>query len=107
MDLRPGIRVRARGLTWDVLAVDAGADRECLDLRCTEGDMANLEWQIYVPPERVEVVDERFDPGCPASLSRWHLMHRAHVLNELPGAIAFVVRDPGRIRVEPYQMVPL
>ena len=34
-------------------------------------------------------------------------MHRAHVLNALPGATSFVVREPGRIRVEPYQLVPL
>ncbi|HEX3995184.1 MAG TPA: helicase-related protein [Acetobacteraceae bacterium] len=107
MELQPGSRVRARGLVWDVLAVERSADRECLDLRCVDGDMAGLEWQIYVPPDQVERVDQAFDPECPAPLSLWHLMHRAHVLNALPDATSFVVRDPGRIRVEPYQLVPL
>jgi superfamily II DNA or RNA helicase len=107
MDLRPGTRVRARGLIWDVLAVDSGADRECLDLRCVEGDMVSLEWQVYAPPEQVELVDEAFDPESPAPLSLWHLMHRAQVLNELPGPMSFVAREPGRLRVEPYQLVPL
>jgi superfamily II DNA or RNA helicase len=107
MDLRPGIRVRARGLIWDVIAVERGTGCECLDLRCAEGDMAGLEWQLYMPPDRVECVDESFDSEHPAPLALWHLMHRAHVLNALPGATSFVVRDPGRIRVEPYQLVPL
>lgn len=107
MQLRPGIRVRARGLIWDVLAVATGAGHECLDLRCSEGDMAGLEWQLFVPPDQVERVDEAFDPATPASLSLWHLMHRAQVLNGLPTGRSFVVRDPGRIRVEPYQLVPL
>jgi len=107
MDLRPGIRVRARGLIWDVIAVETGTPRECLDLRCVEGDMAGLEWQIYVPPDQIEQVDEALDPECPASLSLWQLMHRARVLNALPGATSFVMRVPGRVRVEPYQLVPL
>jgi hypothetical protein len=107
MDLRPGIRVRARGLTWDVLEVDGAADRQRLGLRCVEGDMAGLEWQIHVPPEPVQLVDEAFDPKSPAPLSLWHLMHRARLLNQLPGGISFVAREPGRVRVEPYQLVPL
>src|SRR3984957_20061706 len=107
MDLRPGIRVRARGLTWDVLEVDGAAGRECLALRCVEGDMAGLEWQIHVPPEQVELVDATFDPQSPGPLSLWRLMHRAHLLNELPDATSFVARHPGRIRVEPFQLVPL
>jgi superfamily II DNA or RNA helicase len=107
MDLRPGSRVRARGLIWDVLEVDGVAGRERLGLRCAEGDMTGLVWEIHVPPEPVELVDETIDPECPAPLSMWHLMHRAHVLNELPGEPSFVARDPGRLRVEPYQLVPL
>ena len=107
MDLRPGIRVRARGLTWDVLEVDGGADRERVSLQCVDGDMAGLHWDVYVPPERVDLVDEALDPEFPAPLSLWRLMHQARALNELPVGLSFVVREPGRIRVEPYQLVPL
>ena len=107
MDLRPGIRVRTRGLLWDVLAVESDAGRECLELRCVEGDMAGLEWQIYAPPDQIEQVDDAFDPERPGALSLWQLMHQAHLLNALPGATTFVSREPGRIRVEPYQLVPL
>ena len=73
MDLRPGIRVRARGLTWDVLEVDGTADHRRLGLRCVDGDMAGLEWQLHVPPDPIELVDEALDPRAPARLSQWHL----------------------------------
>jgi ERCC4-related helicase len=107
MDVRPGTRVRARGLTWDVLEIDRMGDRARFSLRCVEGDMAGLDWDVYVPPEQVETVALRFDPRCPAPVSIWHLMHRAHVLNQIPDGISFVTREPGRLRVEPYQLVPL
>ena len=107
MDLRPGNRVRARGLTWDVIEVDGALDRQYLSLRCVDGDMAELEWQIHVPPDSFELINETLDPRAPISFSRWHVMHRAYVLNQLPGGMSSVARDPGRLRVEPYQLVPL
>jgi Type III restriction enzyme, res subunit/Helicase conserved C-terminal domain len=107
MDVRPGVRVQARGLTWDVVEVDRAADRDCLSLRCVEGDMAGLSWDIYVPPEQVALVDTALDPRSPVPLELWRLMHRSHDLNQLLDATPFVARDPGRVRVEPYQLVPL
>jgi ERCC4-related helicase len=107
MEVRPGIRVRARGLTWDVLEVDRAAERDRISLRCAEGDMVGLEWDVFVPPDRIDLVEVEFDPRRPAALSLWHVMHRARLLNELPAETSFVARDPGRIRVEPYQLVPL
>ncbi len=99
--------MRARGLTWDVLAVDRAAGHERLGLRCVDGDMAGLEWEAYMPPDRIELLNGALDTECPVPLSLWRLMHRAHLLNELPGTASFVARDPGRVRVEPYQLVPL
>ncbi len=107
MDARPGTRVRVRGLTWDVLEVDRAAGHDRLSLRCIDGDMAGMEWVAYVPPDKVELVDVTFDAGRPEPLSLWRLMHQAHILNELPGHTSFVAYEPGRLRVEPYQLVPL
>ena len=101
------MRIRARGLMWHVVEVDSAADRQRLSLRCAEGDMVGLTWELYVPPEQIELVNEVLDPECPAPLSLWRLMHQARALNELPGEMTFVARQPGRIRVEPYQLVPL
>ena len=60
-----------------------------------------------MPPDQIELIEVAFDPRRPAPLSLWRLMHRAHALNDLPDATSFVSRLPGRIRVEPYQLVPL
>jgi superfamily II DNA or RNA helicase len=107
MDVLPGSHVRVRGLAWKVLEVDRATHQSRLGLCCIEGDMAGLVWDVYVPPEQVEPVDVRIDPRCPATLSLWHLMHRARVLNEIPAGASFVARAPGRLRVEAYQLVPL
>jgi superfamily II DNA or RNA helicase len=107
VETQPGIRVRARGLLWDVLEVDRAANCERLRLLCVEGDMAGLEWDMYSPPEQVEAVNARFDPANAGSLRMWRLLHRAQLLNEIPDEKCFAARDPGRVRVEPYQMVPL
>jgi superfamily II DNA or RNA helicase len=107
VETQPGNRVRARGLLWDVLDVDRAANCERLRLLCVEGDMAGLEWDMYSPPERIEAVDARFDPANAGSLHMWRLLHRAHLLNEIPDGRCFAAREPGRVRVEPYQMVPL
>src|SRR5580658_9778107 len=107
MDMRPGARVRARGLTWDVLEIDRAGSGEHFSLRCVEGDMAGLEWEAFVPPEHVELAKPIFDVRCPAPLSLWRLMHRAHTLNQISAGASFTAREPGRIRVEPYQLVPL
>ncbi|MSP01926.1 MAG: hypothetical protein EXR07_12880 [Acetobacteraceae bacterium] len=107
MDQRPGLRVRARGLTWEVLeSVRAGAC-ERLSLRCVEGDMTGLEWEVYCPPEKIEPVAAAFDIQHPAPLPLWRLMHQAYALNELPDGTPFMAVAPGRLRVEPFQLVPL
>ena len=106
MDIQPGSRLRARGLTWDVLETLRADMCEKLTLRCTEGDMTGLEWEIFVPPETVEPVAARFDLHHPAPLRSWCLMHRAHLLNEFFDRAPFTP-EPGRLRIEPYQLVPL
>ena len=105
MDLRPGLRVRARGLVWEVLAVDRDGGRDRLSLRCAEGDLTGLEWELFVPPETVEPVDATLDPRRPQPLPLWHARHQAHALAAAAGS--FAAREPGRLRVEPYQLVPL
>src|SRR5262249_23743441 len=101
------MRVSTRGLAWVVLEVDQAADCTRASLRCAGGDMVGLEWQIFVPPDRVELVEPAVDPHSPAPLSVWRTMHRAHVLNELLTGASSVARRPGRLQLEPYQLVPL
>ena len=103
MEPRSEGRVRARGLIWDV----AGADGDRLDLRCADGDMTGLEFTIFAPPEIVEPVAPVLDPRQPAPLVDWRLFHRAEALRSISGRDTFAVRSPGRVGIEPYQLVPL
>src|SRR5437016_6849758 len=107
MDPRAGMRVHARGLTWEILAVDNAQERVRASLRCIEGDMVGLEWEIFVPPDQVDLVEPAFNPERPAPLETWRTMHRSHVLNEIPLGLSFLSPHPGRVRIEPYQLVPL
>jgi Helicase conserved C-terminal domain/SNF2-related domain len=107
MDIQAGDRLQARGLIWDVIAADHHAECDRYGLRCAEGDLAGLEWDIHVPPERVTPAAATFDLQNPAPLTSWLLRVRAHKLQEMHAGTGFLARDPGRIRIEPYQLVPL
>lgn len=107
MGLQPNDRVRARGLLWDVGATEPGATSDRLTLRCAEGDLAGLDWDFLIPPDSITPAAARLDPTTPGELSRWRLVHQAHCLNTITGEAAVVARNPGRLRLEPYQLVPL
>jgi superfamily II DNA or RNA helicase len=107
MDFSVGIKVRARGLTWTVLAADPAGPHQRLRLRCIEGDMDGLEWDILDPTEPIEIQSDTFRPRVPASLEAWRLFHIAALLDQAPGPGAMLATTPGRVAVEPYQLVPL
>jgi superfamily II DNA or RNA helicase len=107
MEIRAGDRVQARGLVWDVIVATPHAGCDRYGLRCAEGDLTGLEWDIHVPPERLLPIAARFDERNPAPLAMWRLLHRAHALQEMRGPAGFVAHEPGQITVEPYQLVPL
>ncbi|MGE4047896.1 MAG: helicase-related protein, partial [Acetobacteraceae bacterium] len=107
MEFFVGIKVRARGLVWDVLSVDPAGEQQRLRLRCTEGDLVGLEWEVLHPHEPVEIQRAALRPDSPAPLAAWRLHHIAHLLDQAPGPGSMLAASPGRITVEPYQLVPL
>ena len=107
MQLTTGIRVQARGLTWDVLERENLGEQQRLRLRCIEDDLLGLEWDLLHPQEPVVPMRDTLDPEQPGSLAAWRLFHQAALLDQIPGIGAMVAADPGRIAVEPYQLVPL
>ena len=107
MDPRPGTRVRARGLIWDVIEADRAGDRTLIGLRCAAGDLAGLEWRIFCPPETVAPAGAAIDPRAPGSPDLWRIMHQAHILSQTPRDGQLPRHPPGRIAIEPYQWVPL
>lgn len=107
MDFSVGIKVRARGLLWDVIAAEPCGRQTRLRLRCCVGDLRGLEWEILHPHEQVEIETDEPRPEHPGTLDAWRLYHIACLLDQEPGTGAFLAADPGRVTVEPYQLVPL
>ena len=102
-----GMRVRFRGLAWTVTDVEQLGEQTRVGLRCAGGDLDGLSWTALHPAEPVEVLEERFRPDQPDDLRRWRLRHQAMLLDQRLGGEDVRLVAPGRVRVEPYQLVPL
>ena len=63
--LTTGVRVQARGLTWDVMERDDLGEQQRLHLRCADDDLAGLEWDILHPHEPVVPEYDTLDPENP------------------------------------------
>ena len=107
MDFAAGTRVSARGLAWNVIDVEHLGGQQLLRLRCDEGDLRGLEWEILHPNEKVEIIRSAFRPDAPGKLDAWRLHHMACLLEQVPGPTAILAAEPGRLQIEPYQLVPL
>jgi hypothetical protein len=49
MEVSVGIKVAARGLEWDVTAVEPLGAQRLVHLACIGGDLAGLEWEVLYP----------------------------------------------------------
>ena len=102
-----GSRVSARGLAWDVFEVAPLGAQTLLRLRCAGGDLAGLEWDVLHPAEPVELLRSDLRPDAPGPLAAWRLLHQACLLEQVLGPADLLLAEPGRVRIEPYQLVPL
>jgi superfamily II DNA or RNA helicase len=107
MDFVAGGRVSARGLPWDLIEVAQVGAQQRLRLRCASGDLRGLEWDILYPNELVDAVCPALRPDAPGPLASWRLHHIACLLEQLPGPDDMLAAQPGRVTIEPYQLVPL
>ena len=102
-----GSRVSARGLAWNVIEVAPLGAQTLLRLRCAGGDLDGMEWELLHPAEPVELLRADLRPEAPGPLAAWRLYHQACVLEQILGPDDLLLTTPGRVRVEPYQLVPL
>ena len=102
-----GCRVSARGLAWDVTEVVPLGAQTLLRLRCAASDLGGLEWDIMHPLEPVELLRSELRPNAAGPLSAWRLHHQACLLEQVLGPEDLLVAEPGRLQIEPYQLVPL
>jgi superfamily II DNA or RNA helicase len=107
MDFVVGGRVSARGLPWDLIEIQQAGAQQRLRLRCAAGDMRGLEWDILYPNEPVEILSATLRPEAPGPLASWRLHHIACLLEQVPGPDDMLAAEPGRVTIEPYQLVPL
>jgi hypothetical protein len=107
MEVSVGARVRARGLHWDVTGVNRLGAQTLLHLRCMSGDMSGLEWKLLHPVERVELVQDELQLNQVGSLAAWRLLHISSLLDQVPAPDVFSATQPGRVQIEPFQLVPM
>jgi hypothetical protein len=107
MDFVAGSRVSARGLPWDLVEVAQVGAQQRLRLRCVSGDLRGLEWDVLYPNEPVQTLCSALRPEAPGPLASWRLHHIACLLEQVPGPDDMLAAEPGRVTIEPYQLVPL
>lgn len=105
--LLPGTHVRARGLRWEVVLTDAFGPQTLVRLRALEGGLRGREVDLLHPLDHIEPIVLDFRPTAAAPLRNWIVYHRAFLLEQALGPDALLAVQPGRLRIEPYQLVPV
>jgi ERCC4-related helicase len=105
--LLPGTEVIARGLRWEVVTSDRLGDQTLYRLRCLAGALRAQELDLLSPFETITPVVTDFQTDRAAPLANWLVYHEAFLLEQALGADALLSMQPGRLRVEPYQLVPV
>lgn len=103
----PGTEVELRGLHWAVINATPMGDQTLIRLRGTGGAFGGSEVDVLTPFEEVRPVVHRIDPTSPTHLANWLVFHQAFLLEQALGTNALLAVNPGRLRIEPYQLVPV
>jgi len=103
----PGTEVQARGLRWEVVLSQSLGPQTLVRLRGLEGVVKGQEFDLLHPFEAVEPVIHDIHPEKAGSLRNWLVYHQAFLLEQALGPDAFLAVQPGRLRLEPYQLVPV
>jgi ERCC4-related helicase len=105
--LLPGTRVRARDLEWEIVHSEPAGAQHRYRLRCVQGSLRGQEFDLLHPFEAVDPVQTELDPTRPARLKDWLLYHQAFLLEQQLGPAALLAAEPGRLEIQPYQLVPV
>lgn len=106
-DFLPGTEVQARGLRWEVVESQPLGDQTRVRLRGISGVFGGVELDILTPFEQVQLLTHELNPEKAGRLAEWLVYHQAFLLEQALGPDAFLAVQPGRLRIEPYQLVPL
>lgn len=107
IDLIPGTEVHARGMRWEVALTQPMGPQTLLRLRGLDGPFLGREIDLLHPFEEIQPVIHDFSPESAAPLRYWQVYHQAFLLEQAPGADVILSIQPGRLKIEPYQLVPV
>ena len=105
--LLPGTEVAARGLRWEVVFTQPLGPQTLCRLRGLEGALMGKELDLLNPFEVIRPIAKDFNPDRAGPLRNWLVYHQAFLLEQALGSEALAAVQPGRLRVEPYQLVPV
>jgi superfamily II DNA or RNA helicase len=107
LELLPGTEVHARGLRWEVVSSQSLGPQTLFRLRGLENAVLGNELDLLYPFEPIEPIRHDLRPDRAAPLVNWLVYHQAFLLEQALGPDALLAVQPGRLRIEPYQLVPV
>lgn len=106
-EILPGTEVQARGLRWEVVNAHPLGEQTLLRLRGLDQGLRGYEIDLLSPFEDINISTRAFSPENATTLSNWMVYHDAFLLEQHLGSSALQTVDPGRLVLEPYQLVPV
>ena len=104
-ELLPGTQVAARGLRWEVVFSEGLGLQRLYRLRALEGGLQGQEIDLLHPFEEIDPIQHDFQPERAAPLPNWLVYHQAFLLEQALGPDALLAVQPGRLEIQPYQLV--
>lgn len=104
--LLPGTEVTARGLRWEIISSESLGKQTLYRIRGLEGTVLGNEIDVLWPFESVEPLQREIQPERAVQLIDWLVYHHSFLLDQAFGQSALLAIQPGRLRFEPYQLVP-
>lgn len=106
-EILPGTEVHARGLRWEVVNAHPLGEQTLFRLRGLDQGLRGFEIDLLNPFEDVDVSVKQFSPENATPLNNWMVYHHAFLLEQHLGSNALQAVSPGRLVLEPYQLVPV
>ena len=103
----PGTEVEARGLRWEVVSTQQLGQQTLYRLRGLEGAVRGQELDLLSPFEQVAALQAELNPEQATTLRNWLVYHQAFLLEQALGPHTLLAVQPGRLYIEPYQLVPV
>jgi superfamily II DNA or RNA helicase len=105
--LLPGTEVQARGLRWEIVFSQSLGSQTLYRLRGLHGAFKGEEVELLEPFETIKPTYRELDPEHAGPIRNWLLYHQAFLLEQALGPSALLAVQPGRLKLEAYQLVPV